>query len=113
VSSRELDDWYYVLDDGGTPKPASMHEWVRWMTANPDGRRVALTDLDGGVTVSTVFLALNHSFRGGPPVLYETMVFRDDEGRDCWRWHTREQAVAGHDQVVAALRDGRDPACVA
>jgi len=65
----------YILDaDGKTPKlePDPM-KWVRWLAeAN---RRVARTQV-GVLTVSTVFLGIDHNFRsGGDPLLFETMIF--------------------------------------
>lgn len=105
-------DWYYILDDRGQPAPAaSVEEWGAWYARNMDARRVDRTELPSGVEVSTVFLALNHRhFGSGPPILYETMVFGGEHDQMQWRWVTREQAIAGHDQIVAALRAGASPA---
>jgi hypothetical protein len=58
--------------------------------------------------VSTVYLGMNHQWGDGPPLIFETMVFGGDEGEPCWRYSTEEQARAGHDRVVAALRAGED-----
>ena len=60
------------------------------------------TDL-GDVWVSTVFLGLDHAYVAGPPVVYETMVFRsgDFDDLDCDRYHTRAEAEAGHAAMVA------------
>lgn len=55
-----------------------------------------------GFFVSTVFLVLNHAFGEGPPLIFETMVFSDDSGRDldCERYSTEEEARAGHEKWV-------------
>jgi hypothetical protein len=59
------------------------------------------------VTVSTVFLGLDHSFGGGPPVLFETMVFGMPDGSEYQdRYHTWQEAEAGHREVVRKLRNG-------
>lgn len=58
---------------------------------------------DEPVWVSTVFLVLDHSFGTGPPVLYETMAFGSNDIEAQHRYCTREQAMAGHAEVVAAL----------
>lgn len=60
----------------------------------------------GDCYVSTVFLGIDHGYRkGGPPILYETMVFWNGNGeppewlggRDMtWRYATYEEAEAGH-----------------
>lgn len=56
--------------------------------------------------VSTVWLGVNYNFLGGPPVIFETMVFGRGGGEQQWRWCTEEQATAGHAQVVAELAAG-------
>lgn len=56
------------------------------------------------VLVSTVFLAIDHAFGDGPPVLYETMVFGAREEDSQWRHTTRERAKIGHEVIVAAVR---------
>lgn len=92
----------------------------RWgeLAEDPSYRRVART-MVGELCVSTVWLGLDHNYRP-PPLIFETMVF--DEGTTEsveWggitrgfnpsldeftrRYTTEEQAVAGHDQVVAEL----------
>jgi hypothetical protein len=38
-------------------------------------KRVAQTALPDGKWVSTVWLGLNHAWNGGPPLIFETMVF--------------------------------------
>lgn len=70
--------------------------------------RVALTRV-GGTEVSTVWIGMDlgmSSFYGGPPQIFETMVFSKYDHLDlaCWRWSTEAQAIAGHDQVVAEVR---------
>ena len=76
-------------------------EWGTWFQ-DFDNRRVAQTKL-GPVEVSTVFLGLDHRWLGGgPPLLFETMVFG---GADevCLRCSTWAEAEAQHAEVVASL----------
>ena len=61
------------------------------------------------VRVSTVFLGTDHNCLDGPPILYETMIFGGPWDKSQWRHHTRAEAIAAHDQIVAAVRDGKDP----
>lgn len=100
---------YYILDEAGQPQQVTdVMTWGQWHADNRAAMRVDQTQVDG-VEVSTVFLAIDHNFFGGPPLLYETMTFGEtDNGMDGhqWRYHTREAAQAGHDQVVDALRSG-------
>ena len=65
---------------GQTPVPVDdVIEWARWFeTADRVVRQERFLDL---ATVSTVFLGLDHAFgRCRAPVLFETMVFWQDEG---------------------------------
>lgn len=100
----------YVLDERGTPvlEPDLM-TWARWMEDFYfDQRRVARTEV-GDVHVSTVFLGADYNWSGGPPILYETMIFGGEYDQYQRRHHTRAEAVASHDQIVAALREGNEP----
>lgn len=76
----------------------SLIEWTNiWKKTN---RVVAKTDLPGGAHVSTVYLGLDHRYGYGPPLIYETIVFNPDEV-DMQRYSTREEALAGHAEMVA------------
>ena len=64
--------------------------------------------------VSTVFLGLDHSFFGDSkaPLIYETMVFNHKEDGEInfddlemQRYSSREEALAGHDEMVKAWKD--------
>ena len=70
----------YILDASGEPKLVeSLTKWARWFEGSAEARRVARTQV-GDCMVSTVFLGLDHNFsEEGPPVLWETMVFGQDE----------------------------------
>jgi hypothetical protein len=52
-----------------------------------------------------VFLGLDHSHGGGPPLLFETLVFGGPLADEGDRYPTRAAALAGHDQMVARVRD--------
>jgi hypothetical protein len=76
------------------------------LLGDPDVRRVASTEV-GPYWVSTVWLGLDHRFRGdGPPLIFETMVFAGGEadadmsGLDTRRWSTEEEARRGHEEIV-------------
>jgi hypothetical protein len=100
---------YYVLDKSdGSVAPTDMMTWAR-QYEDIEKRRVG-SDLVDGLRVSTVFLGVDHDFSGGPPVLFETTVFDEDPGGRpgadlrCWRYQTYVAAVAGHEEVVMAIR---------
>lgn len=106
-----MSDWYTIdAEHNVTPCEGYPREPVP-----NELKRVARTDFESGVWVSTVFLQLDHSFDGGAPVLFETMVFgAPDNFSDlyCRRYHTWEQAAAGHEEVVELVEryeaEGRD-----
>lgn len=99
-------DRYYAMNADGQVRQVSLDEWVS--SADPALRRIDRTTV-GDADVSTVFLGMDHQHADGPPLLFETMIFDGEHDQQCWRWSTRDQAVAGHQRVVEALRDGRDP----
>jgi hypothetical protein len=87
----------FVLD-GKTP----VHEpdlliWAKWF--GNSSRKVAYTQ-HGDVEVSTVFLGMNHNFDDtGDPILFETMVFGGENDKLQVRYHTWEEAEAGHERI--------------
>lgn len=96
----------YILDEKGKPvQEPDLMKWGAWMQ-NSDKRIVARTELTtpkGTVRISTVFLALDHSFSGGIPVLWETMIF-GSKLKSLQHYQERylsvEQAKAGHEVAV-------------
>jgi len=94
---------HYILDSQGNPvKELDLIRWAQWYeTAD---RRVA-KDSIGNVEVSTVFLALDHNFWRGLPLLYETMIFGGENDQFVERYCNKIAALAGHDRAVALVRD--------
>lgn len=79
-------------------------------------KTVAYDKLDNETVVSTVYLAIDHSWGDGPPLIFETMVFGGKYDREQERYSTEAEALAGHarwvekasediSEDVAALRD--------
>lgn len=97
----------YILDERGEPKPEpDLITWAKWFEA--DERRVVRRNQfyvdDNEITVSTVFLGLDHGWRpGAPPVLWETMIFGLKDDQPQWRYTSRDEAIANHDRLVADL----------
>lgn len=103
----KYDGMYY--DRNGNPM--SMEEWAASfeLRHTKDYKQVAFEDM-GEVHVSTVWLGLNHNMTGiGPPLIFETMIFGGPHDRWMKRYPTEAAAIAGHDQAVAALREGQAP----
>ena len=100
---------HYILNDAGEPIEAgNLAVWLQWM-ASAD--RTIAVDHIGPAMVSTVFLGHNHQFEDGPPILFETLVFVPDQDGELHavdnsmrRYETREQALAGHEQICTYLK---------
>jgi hypothetical protein len=93
---------FYILDAEHNLIRTDINTWVKFCDGNE--RRVALDEI-GEVRVSTVFLGMNHRWGEGPPLLFETMTF-GPFGEYCWRYTSWEEALAGHQRVVEAIKAG-------
>lgn len=98
---------HWILKDR-EPVEVDLMTWAEWFgTAD---RSVAQT-AGRGYRVSTVFLGLDHRFGGGgPPLLFETMVFADRSDSvgadvDQRRYSTWDEAAAGHEEMVEEWRE--------
>jgi len=101
---------YYILDDDGDPVPCDDPlEWGRWFETSAEARRIA-HDKDEGpdappITVSTVFLGLDHNFSDhGPPVLWETLVFGGPLDGEMDRYTSKADALRGHQAMCLRVR---------
>lgn len=94
---------HYILQGHIAVLVEDFLEWARWYeTAD---RRVALTKI-GKSEVSTVFLGLDHNHGGGgPPLLFETLVFGGSLDGEMERYSTWEEAVAGHQEMIRRLQE--------
>lgn len=76
---------------------SDMHEWGEERRRH---QRVALYETDA-VTISTVFLGLDHQYGDGPPLIFETMIFEAGTlDQECWRYSTVEEARIGHEAAI-------------
>lgn len=100
-------------------KPMTMEQWAATFECGVDKReelnRVAQTFV-WPCWISTVWLGIDHRCGGkGPPIIFETMIFVSEDPEvhpvirdmdtECWRYCTEAEALAGHDRVVAAVRN--------
>lgn len=106
----------YLLDEARNPVATSDSEAWGQMLRGP-GRRVAHDSVTGRggevVTVSTVFLGLDHRYAGeGPPIVFETLVFGGVMADSMDRYATWAEAEEGHacmlQRVQGAEREGGD-----
>lgn len=95
--------------EGPDPVEVTIEEWGLWFETHDEERIVARTKLGlrKTILVSTVFLGMDHNFWGeGPPILFETMVFRDGHGDEQRRYATWQEAYDGHYEMVKAMKKG-------
>ena len=90
---------HYVLR-GRTPVP--VYDVLKWARAFERGNhRVAVHVIHQSaadpVTVSTVFLGVDHNWANdGPPLVFESLVFGGPLNGQMYRYSTWEEAAAGH-----------------
>lgn len=89
---------YWVLDEHKTPKLVDVLTWAKWFE-NGANRRVAIDEI-GGRCVSTVFLGIDHSFGGQPPLLFETVIFGGLHDGLITRAATWDEAIKQHANAV-------------
>ena len=97
---------YYILD-GKTPVAIDIEKNARtYMEGN---RRILRTETRSGHLISTVFLQIDHNFNEqGPPVLFETMIFKDGEGYHdlyCRRFSNYDDAITNHLLLLEQICD--------
>lgn len=93
-------EWYIYDLETGVPLLASAKEAAEFRKTHHHA--IKQTSL-ANCWISTVFLGLDHAHGGGPPVLFETMVFpsHGDWGEiDGDRYHSRAEALEGHERMV-------------
>jgi hypothetical protein len=96
---------YYMLDDDhGIVATDDFMEWAKWFE-KIDRRRVGRDEF-GDVSVSTVFLGVDYGFGGGPPILFETMVFGGALDGEIERYSTWDEAVEGHKKMIERVKEG-------
>lgn len=94
----------YILNEAGDPVPENdLMAWGRWFQGGIDRRRIARDEI-AGVTISTVFLGLDHSYGDERPLLFETLVMGGALDQDMWRYSTRAEALEGHAKAVERVR---------
>lgn len=96
---------YFILE-GHKPVKTNLVKWAKWFE-NAE-RHVAPTWNAVDVTVSTVFLGIDHQFvEGQPPLLFETMVFGGPLDGAQQRYTTWDEAREGHKKMVAKVKKSK------
>lgn len=98
-------------------EPITGHIWSELFYLS-EYKMVAYDEIGPGVKVSTVWLGLDHAFFGGPPLIFETMVFtlKDEpyvmpsgteywwDGVEQYRYSTLAEALEGHAKILNVVR---------
>lgn len=101
---------HYILV-GQTPVPINcdldtengLHNLRIWGMCFDSDRQVAAQRFFNLVSVSTVFLGIDHRWGGGAPLLFESMAFWWGEGEDCMRCSTWLEAELQHRVMCAEV----------
>lgn len=93
----------FILEGREVVPCPDLMKWARWFETFD--RRIAFDDVNGH-SVSTVFLGLDHGWGEGPPLVFETMVFKNGSmtGEEQWRCATYDEAEAQHARAVGIFQ---------
>ena len=109
---------YWKLDKDGNPVVNCGRDYMvyfHWHEQMPDtgewyvkktgcGFQLLYDKPAEGVAVSTVYLGNDHNWHGGPPILWETMVFCDGwSGEFCERHASQSEARRRHVEVCRLI----------
>lgn len=82
--------------------------WAQLM-ADDDYKRIKL-DVVGHLTISTVWLGMNHNYSNvGPKQIFETMIFPAGSHNEqhISRYETEQEALDTHNELVASIQGGQ------
>jgi hypothetical protein len=94
---------FYILDEENRPVEADVLTWGRFFQGHR--RWVGFTFVTSEVSVSTIFIGVDHRHYGeGPPLLFETMIFGGPLDQHHWRYASWDDADTGHKVAVRKAR---------
>jgi hypothetical protein len=97
---------WYLLDENNVPQLADTSDLASYFEKLEPQRRIAFDSGEFGghiVKVSTVFLGLDHSWGGGAPLVFETMIFGGEHSDYQERCSTYEGALKMHKVAMALV----------
>lgn len=102
---------WYILDNNHNPVCKPVLEAAKWMEDNLHRKVVKqdrFEDENGEeIFVSTVFLALDHSFpwnEDKEPILWETMIFGGEHDQYQERYTSYKDALEGHEKALNLVK---------
>ena len=93
---------YYILENKKAVLVKDVLEWARKFEIQD--RRVA-QDKIKNISISTVFLGVDHGFGSIRPLLFETMVFGGELDQEMVRYTTWQEAETGHKMMVERVKE--------
>lgn len=96
----ERKNYFFVIDADHVVHPVDTME--EWSAAYDDDCRIVNQTGNDNIWVSTVFLGINHNWgfsEDTRPILFETLVQGGRWNEFQYRYHTYEEAVAGHNKI--------------
>lgn len=100
---------HYFLNSDHTFRECDLMEWAdQFEEMIKENTKHVAEDIINDHHVSTVWLGLNHNYSDGPPLLFETMVFKGEGAIDIYmdRYATWNDAVEGHKKAMQWVLDG-------
>ncbi len=94
---------WYILNEDHIIEPVSIEEYIEWEKIYGKNRKIVKKEeiKEKDCEISTVFLGLDHAHgRQREPLLFETMIFGGEKDQEFWRYHTWEEAIKGHKNIV-------------
>ena len=93
--------WYSLDKENNPVACVDMGHYMAWVENN-QGQTIVKQDSIGDISVSTVFLGLNHSFSTprNSPILWETMIFGGEFDQYMDRYSSYEDALKGHETAM-------------
>lgn len=102
-----LNSWGKPMHYDPDGNPITLQEWRHlFETIDRDVSTTELTVRGEEVAIGTTWLGLNHNFMNpeGPPLIFETMVWGGPLDGSVRHYATREEALAGHREIVKRHR---------
>jgi hypothetical protein len=99
---------WYILTADNQPVAVSVREASKWIEENPTKKQIGfdiLEDENGNeISVSTVFLGLDHSWDNQGLILWETMIFGGINDQYQERYNSYEDALEGHQRAIDLIK---------
>jgi hypothetical protein len=97
---------FYILEGEKVAPCPDIRAWGEWMGKSEE--RLLWRTETADALVSTVFLGSDHRYTGGgPPIVFETMVFGGEFDQAMERYATYAEAQAGHERWVTQVFGGQ------